>query len=123
MAKAYASDAYRKVAGAGIQLHGGIGYTCEHDLHLFQAHQGVKLVFGVAEKSIAAIRMPFAIGPSRGSRHHRRGAPGFPAKLAAVIDDRRQGARQRRARGWLAAVACCRNIVSAACFWVSERLA
>ena len=32
MAKAYTSDAYRKVAGAGIQLHGGIGFTWEHDL-------------------------------------------------------------------------------------------
>ncbi|MBI4247785.1 MAG: acyl-CoA dehydrogenase, partial [Candidatus Rokubacteria bacterium] len=27
MAKAYVSDAYRKVAAAGIQLHGGIGFT------------------------------------------------------------------------------------------------
>jgi alkylation response protein AidB-like acyl-CoA dehydrogenase len=35
MAKAYVSDAYRKAAGAGIQLHGGIGFTWEHDLHLF----------------------------------------------------------------------------------------
>jgi alkylation response protein AidB-like acyl-CoA dehydrogenase len=35
MAKAYASDAYRRVAGAGIQLHGGIGFTWEHDLHLY----------------------------------------------------------------------------------------
>ena len=35
MAKAYASDAYRKVSGAGIQLHGGIGFTWEHDLHLY----------------------------------------------------------------------------------------
>ncbi|HUF93478.1 MAG TPA: acyl-CoA dehydrogenase family protein, partial [Candidatus Limnocylindria bacterium] len=34
MAKAYTSDAYRKVSGAGIQLHGGIGFTWEHDLHL-----------------------------------------------------------------------------------------
>ena len=35
MAKAYTSDAYRKVAGAGIQLHGGIGFTWEHDLQLY----------------------------------------------------------------------------------------
>jgi alkylation response protein AidB-like acyl-CoA dehydrogenase len=35
MAKASASDAYRRVAGAGIQLHGGIGFTWEHDLHLY----------------------------------------------------------------------------------------
>ena len=35
MAKAYVSDAYRRTAGAGIQLHGGIGFTWEHDLHLY----------------------------------------------------------------------------------------
>ncbi len=35
MAKAYVSDAYRKAAGTGIQLHGGIGFTWEHDLHLY----------------------------------------------------------------------------------------
>ena len=35
MAKAAASDMARKVAGAGIQLHGGIGMTWEHDLQLF----------------------------------------------------------------------------------------
>jgi alkylation response protein AidB-like acyl-CoA dehydrogenase len=35
MAKAYVSDAYRKIAGDGIQVHGGIGFTWEHDLHLY----------------------------------------------------------------------------------------
>ena len=35
MAKAYVSDAYRKVAGDGIQVHGGIGFTWESDMHLF----------------------------------------------------------------------------------------
>jgi alkylation response protein AidB-like acyl-CoA dehydrogenase len=35
MAKAYASDMARKVTGAGIQLHGGIGMTWDHDLHLY----------------------------------------------------------------------------------------
>ena len=35
MAKAYVSDAFRKVSAAGIQLHGGIGFTWEHDLHLY----------------------------------------------------------------------------------------
>jgi alkylation response protein AidB-like acyl-CoA dehydrogenase len=35
MAKAYVSDAYRKVAGDGIQVHGGIGFTWEHDVHLY----------------------------------------------------------------------------------------
>jgi len=34
-AKAAASDAARIVSNAGIQVHGGIGFTWEHDLHLF----------------------------------------------------------------------------------------
>ena len=49
MAKAYASDAYRKVAGAGIQLHGGIGFTWEHDLHLyFKRAKSSEFTFGDA---------------------------------------------------------------------------
>jgi alkylation response protein AidB-like acyl-CoA dehydrogenase len=35
MAKAYTSDAYRHTAGEGIQIHGGIGFTWEHDMHIF----------------------------------------------------------------------------------------
>ena len=49
MAKAYTSDAYRKVAGAGIQLHGGIGFTWEHDLHLyFKRAKASEFTFGDA---------------------------------------------------------------------------
>jgi alkylation response protein AidB-like acyl-CoA dehydrogenase len=35
MAKAWASDAGPRVVSAGIQVHGGIGFTWEHDLHFF----------------------------------------------------------------------------------------
>jgi alkylation response protein AidB-like acyl-CoA dehydrogenase len=49
MAKAYTSDAYRKVSGAGIQLHGGIGFTWEHDLHLyFKRAKSSEFTFGDA---------------------------------------------------------------------------
>jgi alkylation response protein AidB-like acyl-CoA dehydrogenase len=49
MAKAYTSDAFRKVAGAGIQLHGGIGFTWEHDLHLyFKRAKSSEFTFGDA---------------------------------------------------------------------------
>jgi alkylation response protein AidB-like acyl-CoA dehydrogenase len=34
-AKAYVSDASRKVCGSSIQAHGGIGFTWEYDLHLY----------------------------------------------------------------------------------------
>jgi alkylation response protein AidB-like acyl-CoA dehydrogenase len=49
MAKAAASDMYRKVAGTGIQLHGGIGMTWEHDLQLyFKRAKASEVAFGDA---------------------------------------------------------------------------
>jgi alkylation response protein AidB-like acyl-CoA dehydrogenase len=35
MAKAYASDAGWSVPASALQVHGGIGFTWEHDLHFF----------------------------------------------------------------------------------------
>jgi alkylation response protein AidB-like acyl-CoA dehydrogenase len=35
IAKAYASDAGFRVCASAIQVHGGIGFTWEHDLHFF----------------------------------------------------------------------------------------
>ncbi|HMF82268.1 MAG TPA: acyl-CoA dehydrogenase family protein, partial [Acidimicrobiia bacterium] len=35
MAKAYAADAFFKAARDNIQVHGGIGFTWEHDAHLY----------------------------------------------------------------------------------------
>jgi alkylation response protein AidB-like acyl-CoA dehydrogenase len=35
MAKAYAGDAGFRVAASALQVHGGIGFTYEHDLHFF----------------------------------------------------------------------------------------
>jgi alkylation response protein AidB-like acyl-CoA dehydrogenase len=34
-AKTWCSDAARRVLASGLQVHGGIGFTWEHDLHLF----------------------------------------------------------------------------------------
>ena len=46
MAKAYASDAGFRVPAAAIQVHGGIGFTWEHDLHflLKRAKVGAELL-------------------------------------------------------------------------------
>jgi len=47
LAKAAASDAYRRVAADGIQLHGGIGFTWEHDAHLyFKRAKSSEFTFG-----------------------------------------------------------------------------
>jgi len=35
LVKAYASEVYSHVAGENIQIHGGIGFTWEHDAHLY----------------------------------------------------------------------------------------
>jgi alkylation response protein AidB-like acyl-CoA dehydrogenase len=35
MAKAYCSDACREVGNRGVQVHGGIGFTWEHDLQIY----------------------------------------------------------------------------------------
>jgi alkylation response protein AidB-like acyl-CoA dehydrogenase len=35
MAKTWCSDAARRVMATGLQVHGGIGFTWEHDMHLF----------------------------------------------------------------------------------------
>jgi alkylation response protein AidB-like acyl-CoA dehydrogenase len=47
IAKAYAGDAYVKIAQEGVQMHGGIGYTWEHDLHLYLKRARLdQLLFG-----------------------------------------------------------------------------
>jgi alkylation response protein AidB-like acyl-CoA dehydrogenase len=46
-AKAYASEAYRSVAADAIQIHGAIGFTWEHDLHLFfRRAKAAEVLFG-----------------------------------------------------------------------------
>jgi len=47
LAKAYCSDAYFSVAAENIQVHGGIGFTWEHDAHLyFKRAKSSQLMFG-----------------------------------------------------------------------------
>jgi alkylation response protein AidB-like acyl-CoA dehydrogenase len=50
-AKAYCSEVFATVAGEAIQLHGGIGITWEHDIHLYfkRAHATAQLFGSPAE--------------------------------------------------------------------------
>ncbi len=49
IAKAYCSDAGREVGNNGIQVHGGIGFTWEHNLHLYYKRaKGSEIMFGDA---------------------------------------------------------------------------
>ena len=50
VAKAYVSDAARKVCTEAIQVHGGIGFTWEYDLHLYFKHaKGLEALYGDVE--------------------------------------------------------------------------
>jgi len=49
LAKAYCSDAYFHAAAENIQIHGGIGFTWEHDAHLyFKRAKSSEILFGDA---------------------------------------------------------------------------
>jgi alkylation response protein AidB-like acyl-CoA dehydrogenase len=50
VAKSYVNDATRKVCGDAIQVHGGIGFTWEYDLHLyFKRAKALEPLYGDAE--------------------------------------------------------------------------
>jgi alkylation response protein AidB-like acyl-CoA dehydrogenase len=50
VAKAYVGDAARKVCGESIQVHGGIGFTWEFDLHLyFKRAKALEPMYGDGE--------------------------------------------------------------------------
>ena len=49
LAKAYCTEAYFRTASENIQVHGGIGFTWEHDLHLyFKRAKSSEVTFGDA---------------------------------------------------------------------------
>jgi alkylation response protein AidB-like acyl-CoA dehydrogenase len=56
-AAAYAKSAAARVAGTALQVHGGIGFTWEHDLHLFLRRIKVDEAFNgsVAEHRVALL--------------------------------------------------------------------
>jgi alkylation response protein AidB-like acyl-CoA dehydrogenase len=50
LAKAFCSEAYYHAAAENIQIHGGIGFTWEHDAHLyFKRAKSSELLFGDAD--------------------------------------------------------------------------
>ena len=50
MAKAWTSEAYRRVVTLGHQVHGAIGFTKDHDMQLyFRRAKAAELAFGDAD--------------------------------------------------------------------------
>ena len=49
-AKTWLSDALRRVVRTGNQLHGGIGFALEYDIHFyFERAKNSELMFGIAD--------------------------------------------------------------------------
>jgi alkylation response protein AidB-like acyl-CoA dehydrogenase len=49
VAKTYASDCYREAGNLGIQVHGGIGFTWDHEIHFYYKRaKASELLFGDA---------------------------------------------------------------------------
>jgi alkylation response protein AidB-like acyl-CoA dehydrogenase len=47
MAKAWTAEAYRKACVEGIQIHGGIGITADHDMQLYYRRaKALEIAFG-----------------------------------------------------------------------------
>jgi alkylation response protein AidB-like acyl-CoA dehydrogenase len=56
VAKSYVGEAARKVCGSAIQVHGGIGFTWEYDLHLyFKQAKLLEALYGDAEHHRAQV--------------------------------------------------------------------
>ena len=78
MAKAYASDAGWRVPAAALQVHGGIGFTWEHDLHLW-LKRGKANALPVGRRA----RAPRACGgPHRAPRRRSIGGAGARCQAA-----------------------------------------
>ena len=63
MAKAYSSDAGWRVCSSSLQVHGGIGFTWEHDLHFFLKRAKVDaLLWGSASEHRERVADVSAVG-------------------------------------------------------------
>jgi alkylation response protein AidB-like acyl-CoA dehydrogenase len=65
MAKAAAVDAAQRIGRDGIQIHGGIGYTWEHDMHLYVRRlQSSAALFGSAPLHRQIVADELGLGPT-----------------------------------------------------------
>ena len=88
LVKAYASDVYFHVAAENIQIHGGIGFTWEHDAHLyFKRAKASELFLGDAQLP------PRAAGPADRDLSGQRAGYSGPARDRIVRDRHNPGCR------------------------------
>src|SRR5437867_3489619 len=105
VAKAYVGDASRKVCGEAIQVHGGIGFTWEYDLHIyFKRAKALEPMYGDADyhreqivrrvASLPETARPRARDPAPARRHPGRRSHELHRRLV-----RRDAARRSRSGG------------------------
>lgn len=90
MAAAHALPAYQRVAMNNIQVHGGIGYTWEHDSHLYLRRATVLLSFiggpealydRVADLHLAGVRPQHTLALPPEAEQHRQAVCDFRREL------------------------------------------
>jgi alkylation response protein AidB-like acyl-CoA dehydrogenase len=99
MAAGHALTAYQRVALQNVQVHGGIGYTWEHDAHLYirratvlQAFAGGqdKLRDNVIALQSSGVHRRNAVDLPEGAERYRQAAMAFRSELEASDADDRQ---------------------------------
>jgi alkylation response protein AidB-like acyl-CoA dehydrogenase len=100
MAAGHALTAYQRVALQNVQVHGGIGYTWEHDAHLYIRRATVLQAFAgdqdaLRDKVIAlqsdGVRRRNSVDLPEGAERYRQAALDFRSELeTADVDDRQR---------------------------------
>jgi 3-oxochol-4-en-24-oyl-CoA dehydrogenase len=92
MAAGHALTAYQRVALQNVQVHGGVGYTWEHDAHLYIRRATVLQVFAgnqdaLRDKVIAlqreGVRRRQSVDLPKGAEQYRQAALDFRSELEA----------------------------------------
>jgi alkylation response protein AidB-like acyl-CoA dehydrogenase len=99
MAAGHTLTAYQRVALQNIQVHGGIGYTWEHDAHLYIRRATVLQAFAggqdglrdlVTELRLSGARRGHTVDLPEGAEQFRQAALDFRSELEASDADDRQ---------------------------------
>jgi alkylation response protein AidB-like acyl-CoA dehydrogenase len=99
MAAGHTLTAYQRVALQNVQVHGGIGYTWEHDAHLYIRRATVLQAFAggqdglrdlVTELQLGGVRRGHTVDLPEGAEQFRRAALDFRSELEASDADDRQ---------------------------------
>jgi 3-oxochol-4-en-24-oyl-CoA dehydrogenase len=99
MAAGHALTAYQRVALQNVQVHGGIGYTWEHDAHLYIRRATVLQIFTGGQDALRddvialhdrGVRRGHAVDLPEGAEQYRQAALDFRTELEAADTTERQ---------------------------------